>query len=82
MKIEVYTNGSYDDTEMALVIDDVIVAKGDYYHDKISDFIDGFIEGIEFASPEKITVDYKTIKTDDPMFKYLDFYEEDYEEEE
>ncbi len=41
-------NGDDDDV-IALYADDVLVFYGDYYHNKISDKIGGFFEGLEFS---------------------------------
>jgi len=43
----------------ALYIDGKLYAYGDYYHDKIDDFIRGFVDGLSYA---KIEFDYKLIQ--------------------
>lgn len=39
-----------DYTEM--IINNKIIKEGDYYHDKINDYIKGFIEGLEYCGNE------------------------------
>lgn len=76
MNVKIYTNGTFEE-EMALVINDEVVAHGDYYHDKIYDFIQGFIEGIEYITKSIVGIERETIKPDHPMFDRCDFYEEE-----
>lgn len=75
-----YINGTFDE-EMALVIDNKVVLNGDYYHDKISETISGFIQGLEYCGHE-VEVEEMTIHPDDPMFDTIGFYnEEEYSDE-
>lgn len=53
-------NGDYYDIE--LFIDDQLVKKfGDYYHDKGSEKVEAFIEGIEWATSKSVKVEHKKI---------------------
>ena len=70
-----FVNGTFED-EVALydVGNNEIVIKGDDYHDKIYEKIDGIIQGIEYVDIE-VTVEEKIIYPDNEMFNVLDFYE-------
>ena len=72
-----FINGTFED-EMALynVSNNEIVIKGDDYHDKIYEKIDGIIQGIEYVGIE-VAVERKIIYPDNEMFNVLDFYEEE-----
>ena len=70
-----FINGTLEN-EAALydVNNNEIVIKGDDYHDKIYEKIDGIIQGIEYVDIE-VTVEEKIIYPDNEMFNVLDFYE-------
>lgn len=55
----------YSESVTALYISDKLYKYGDYYHDKIKDFIKGFLMGITYAG-----IDFElsniTIKEDNP----------------
>ena len=72
-----FINGTLED-EAALydVNNNEIVIKGDDYHDKIYEKIDGIIQGIEYVGIE-VAVEEKIIYSDNEMFNVLDFYEEE-----
>ena len=74
-----FINGTLED-EAALynVGNNEIVIKGDDYHDKIYEKIDGIIQGIEYVDIE-VTVEEKIIYPDNEMFNVLDFYKEEEE---
>ena len=58
-KLIIYINETFEE-EKALVDLATMktLEKGDYYHDKINQTIDGFIEGLEFAGIMVIEEDY------------------------
>ena len=74
-----FINGTLED-EAALydVNNNEIVIKGDDYHDKIYEKIDGIIQGIKYVGIE-VAVEEKIIYPDNEMFNVLDFYEEEEE---
>lgn len=53
-------NGECDGDRMSLFVDDVHVFSGDYYHDKIEAYIDGFISAIKHLSIEH-TIEYTSM---------------------
>ena len=71
-----FINGTLED-EAALysVSNNEIVIKGDGYHDKIYEKIDGIIQGIEYVGIE-VAVEVKIIYPNNEMFNVLGFYEE------
>ena len=70
-----FINGTLED-EVSLynVGNNEIVIKGDDYHDKIYEKIDGIIQGIEYVGIE-VAVEGEIIYPDNEMFNVLDFYE-------
>ena len=75
-----FINGTLEDEAALYNVDNnEIVMKGDYYHDKIYEKIDGIIQGIEYIGME-VVVKEKIIYPDNEMFNVLDFYEEEEEE--
>lgn len=51
MKIEILTN-PYFEEEKCLVIDGEVLFQGDYYHNKIDEYIEGFLYGLDYAKIE------------------------------
>ena len=47
MELIVYTNSTFTE-EQALSVDGAVVLQGDYYHDKITDKINGFIACLDY----------------------------------
>lgn len=77
MKFLKITNETYQ-TESALMDiglkTPIVIVKGDYYHDKIDDVIDGFKLALNYM---KIEYDWKEeyIGTENEWFKELEFYD-------
>jgi len=75
MTLTIYTNAHYED-EKALCDGDEIIIKGDTYHDKIVQWIDGFLKGLGYADAE-FKVEEEIINSTHTMYETLDFYNED-----
>ena len=72
-----FINGTLEDeASLYNVGNNEIVIKGDDYHDKIYEKIDGIIKGIEYVGRE-VAVERKMIYPGNEMFNVLDFYEEE-----
>jgi len=71
-------NGTFED-EKALLNKDTneVLCKGDYYHDKINEYIEGFISGLEYCGYE-VEKDTIIINPDNELFDKLDFYNDRY----
>lgn len=80
LRLRRYYNDDFEEEE-ALYNEDAggVILMGDYYHDKISEKIDGFIEGIEFAKMDFELLEPKHINSKDhtELFEYIGFYSED-----
>jgi hypothetical protein len=77
MKLIKYTNAEYEEEKALYDLDgEYIIKKGDYYHDKIDEWIDGFIQGLDYAN-EEVDLETKEINKNDAMFFELDFYYEE-----
>lgn len=50
-KFEILTN-PYFGEEKCLMEDGKVIVQGDYYHDKIKDYIKGFLRGLKYAGVE------------------------------
>lgn len=78
----IYYN-EYFDEEVALFIDGEFVVRGDEYHDKINDFIDGVLFGVELCG-HIVEKDTQSINSDNEMFAQCEFQiteEEDLEDD-
>lgn len=71
-----FKNETYDDVEEALVdiTTDHVILNGDYYHNKISDRIEGFIEGLKYVGVD-VDVQIREINPNHSWFQMLDFYD-------
>lgn len=77
LNLTICTNGTYEE-EKALIDKSTkeILCRGDYYHDKIDDFIEGFIYGLNYYGFE-VTTNDETINPDNELFEKLEFTNED-----
>lgn len=75
-----YYNGTFED-EQALYdkTNDKLITKGDDYHDKIYEYIQGILHGFIYSNI-KYNITSETVNPKDKMFDILEFYNEDYEE--
>lgn len=62
MKITILTIDTVCDPVKAIYIDDILYKYGDEYHNKISDFIKGFVDGLNIS---KIQYTINSIDCDD-----------------
>jgi hypothetical protein len=72
MELIVYTNSTFTE-EQALSVDGAVVLQGDYYHDKITDQIDGFIACLDYFKISFTLSDTYLHPTDD-LFAQIEFY--------
>lgn len=81
MKFKIYVNGAYSEVEKALVNVDTnkVVLSGDYYHDKIDEYIKGFLMGIHYAGIKFHLLKSEKIMPGHKMFVACNFYDEEVE---
>ena len=75
MKLQILINSTYND-EKALINADTkeIIVKGDYYHDKINEYIEGFLHGLRFTNIEYELLEELEVTPDMELFNICDFY--------
>lgn len=78
MKLIKYVNSTFEE-EKALYRPEfgTVLVKGDYYHDKIDEKIEGFIAGIEYMD-DKVELEVIGVGTNDPLFNRIGFYNNEY----
>lgn len=85
MRLIIFTNSHFEE-EKALVNLDTkeVIIKGDYYHDKIDERIEGYLAALQDFNIYKDEPKEKKIDSKHEMYEKLEFYNEDaeYEEEE
>ena len=70
-----YYNDEFDEEEALYNADTKeLIIKGDYYHDKISEYIKGILHGLTIAGVN-YNITATTLTAKDEMFKTLKFYE-------
>lgn len=82
VRATIYYN-EYFEEEVALFIDGKLVVRGDEYHDKVSEFIDGVLFGIELCGHTVMKAS-QSINSSNEMFARCEFEvceEEECEEE-
>ena len=74
MNLIKYTNAEWEE-ECALydVDDNKVIKIWDYYHDKIGDWINGFVSGLSYDEIE-FSIEEKFLNKSDDMFIKLGFY--------
>lgn len=79
MKIQKIINGTFED-EIALINTDTneLLLKGDSYHDKIEEQIEGFLLGLLYCNFKYRLIKNKTINPKDKLFDICEFSNEDY----
>lgn len=79
LKLQKVNNGCFEE-ESALINAETkeLILKGDYYHDNIDEYIEGFFQGLDYCKIEYERLKDIRIESSDKMFKELDFYYEDY----
>ena len=75
MKLTILTNSTYEE-EKGLYDNykNILIVKGDYYHDKIDEIIKGIVQGIEYCGIE-VNLNKLTIYPKDELFNKYNFYD-------
>lgn len=83
MNIKVYYNADFDE-EAALFNEDAkdVILSGDYYHEKITDKIQGFISALDYLHIDYNLLESEYINHDNEMFDLFEFYNENDDSEE
>ncbi len=78
MELIIYTNDHYEE-EKALVdlVDKKVILKGDYYHDKISHQIEGYLKALRDYGIYGIETKRENIDSAHELYNELGFYNEE-----
>lgn len=72
-----FKNAEFEEEEaLSNALNGEVIMKGDWYHNKISSVIDGFIEGLEYITPF-VTVKEVEVTKEEELFDWLGFYSND-----
>jgi hypothetical protein len=78
----IYTNEHFEEEKALFDLDSKeIVLKGDYYHDKIDFLIEGYLHALKKFEIYNKEVDEVNIDSKHDLYDSLDFYNEDWGEE-
>ncbi|MGK4040841.1 hypothetical protein AB0Y20_00970 [Heyndrickxia oleronia] len=82
MNLIIYTNSHFEE-EKALVNLNTkeVILKGDYYHDKIDEKIEGYLAALQDFNIYNDEPEEEEIDSKHEMYKELEFYNEDAEYE-
>ncbi|HHT96495.1 MAG TPA: hypothetical protein GXZ90_01200 [Clostridiales bacterium] len=77
LRLQKIINETYEE-EAALINVDTseIIIKGDYYHNKISEYIDGIFHGLHYVNVSYERLPDQFVTPDMDLFKMCKFYEE------
>jgi len=82
MNLVHYINKTFDEEEALYdPLKRKLIAHGDYYHNHISQVIEGIVIGLEYAG-YNVNVTEEYLRPDNPLFTEFDFYIGDDEEDE
>jgi len=75
MKIRIYESEIEEEIVKALVNEDTkqLIMNGDYYHDKITEKIQGFLQGLDYTKFGYEWLETKVISEDDDMYSICRF---------
>ena len=78
MKLKKIINGTFDE-EKALVNMDTkeMILHGNYYDNKIDEYINGFLEGLNYAKVKYELLESETITPEYEMFNKCEFWNEE-----
>lgn len=69
MKVQIVVNGDFEEMRALINADtNEVLAIGDYYHDKIDEYIDGVLHGLDIAGVAYDLVATEVIEEDDYRF--------------
>jgi hypothetical protein len=83
LRLQKVTNGAFEEESALINIDTKeVVVKGDYYHDKIDEYIDGVLYGLSYSGIDYEILDTIVATPNTELFKLCDFYDDgSYEDE-
>lgn len=83
MRLQKVNNATFEEESALINVDtNEVIAKGDYYHDKIDEYIDGILHGLTYAGIEYEKLENISVTPNMNLFDICDFYnEESYLEE-
>ena len=75
MRIRIYESEIEDEIVKALINEDTkeLILNGDYYHDKITEKIQGFLQGLDYIKFEYEWLETKVINEDNEMYSVCGF---------
>jgi len=77
MKLIVYVNDTFEEEKALFNLDDnTVLVKGDYYHDKIDERIEGFLEGLDYCDMSYELLESENVISKMDAFEKCGFYNE------
>lgn len=77
MRLKIFINEEFEDERALVNIENnEVLLKGDCYHDKIDEKIEGFLLGLDFANIEYVEEEDEWIDLDSKMFSIIGFCED------
>ena len=75
LNLAILVNENNEDEKALVDLDDKRVCiSGDYYHDKIDEQIEGFLEGLKFANVKyELVNDWMEVSPEDELFEVAGF---------
>jgi len=83
MKLQIVVNSTFEEEKALINIDTKqVLAHGDYYHDKIDEYIGGFLSGLSFANVQYELLDDICANPDTELFTICEFDNNNYDDRE
>jgi len=81
MNLIIYVNKHYEEEQALVDLDNKsILLKGDYYHDKIGNLIEGYLSALRDFDIYNKDVTHEEIDCNHQMYNTLEFYNEEDDE--
>lgn len=78
MNLVIYGNKHYEDEKALVNVDkNEVILKGDYYHDKINDKIDAYLQALKDFNIYSFDTNEEWIDSKHELYNYLGFYNEE-----
>lgn len=82
MKLIIYGNKHYEEEKALVDLDKKkVLLKGDYYHDKIDEKIEGYLQALFDFNIYQQDVSTEWIDYKHELYNFLEFYNEEYDED-
>ena len=80
MKLQKIINSTFEEESALINVDtNEVIASGDYYHDKINEYIEGILYGFDYVGIKYEKLESIFVTPDMELFNICEFYNGEYD---